>query len=304
MRTQSALLILMITCLLGCSSSKQGAEQNYEQYCHIERYPSSIDRIEPIARFSEVERHFDKRSRRVIRSLRLDKNIDRLLTLKSADDPISFEIERQKIHSKVQMASLVLSGLAASFDCEEERAEAVAGMMIKKENQLLRKVTISSIVIGGIVAITAGTLFISGYELAAELIGISGGLAEAGLGTFVLLSRHEVKFMHQENLLHPLYYKTNEAAYFPPFVWNYINQSSQENDIKLIDQLNETWLEYAPSDEEKKTEWEATLFGRGGSYNATLLELRADMLDQAESVFTQLKQELGFFLRELDELER
>jgi len=203
----------------------------------------------------------------------------------------------QKIHSRVNQASLEIAAVASEMDCEEERADQIASYLKEQEDEAETRLTVGALVVGALGAIVSGVLLANGNESnAPDFVGIGAGLAEVTLGVMILTNKKTVLFYHPRNALKDIWTAPETSSIFPPAVWFYLNYKNPESPEKpLREQLVEQWLSFgqvADAHNKNKEKLYALLFGEGGRYTAEQLANRANMHDQVESQVNLMQQAL------------
>jgi hypothetical protein len=129
----------------------------------------------------------------------------------------------------------------------------------------------------------------------------------AGVGTAVLgiaaLTHEErsIRFAHSRNRLVPLISGIDPDHLYPPFVFQMLTLPDASDGKSPRDELLEAWqrdLERnLPATEQSAAR--DRLLGDGGSYDETLLTLRADMFEALESKIQGLARDLELLNRSL-----
>jgi uncharacterized membrane protein YeaQ/YmgE (transglycosylase-associated protein family) len=213
----------------------------------------------------------------------------------------------QKINQRLNISSLEISAVASEMDCEEERADQIATYLKGKEDDAESKLTVGTIVVGAVGAITAGILLANGDAGSTpEFIGIGAGLTEATLGVMILLNKRKIEFYHSRNALKDIWFAPETSTIFPQSVWYYLTYEKPDGSIKSIQkQLVDKWLGFgqiADTKEKNKEKVYSLFFGEGGKYKADQLANRANMHDQIEAQINLMKQDLKLLALELENL--
>lgn len=205
---------------------------------------------------------------------------------------------KHTLDHKINNASLIISAVSAELDCEEERIKQIANFIIEKQENLESKLTIAAIVVGA-----SGAILTSGViknDKAGNAVGISAGVAEAGLGFAMLFNKKKIIYKHQRNVLKDIWHGPDVSKFFPPFIWYYLNYSIDSTASPREEIINK-WDQFGHID--KDSEKMTTLFfGSGGKYTADQLNDRAAMYDQLESRINLLKQKLMLLSYEIDNI--
>lgn len=203
----------------------------------------------------------------------------------------------QKIHQKINIASLEISSVASELDCEEERADQVAQFLKGKEDNTEKNLVIGSIIVGAAGTIAAEVLSNSDTKQSTvSSVAIGASLAEASLGVLMLTNTKKTDFFHPRNALSDIWNVPKVSSYYPASIWYYLNTEDKEKQRKsFVKLLVDEWLNYeqiAESKDKDKDKIYDLYFGKGGLYTSEQLKNRADMMDQVEAFITLMKQDL------------
>nr|WP_121272173.1 hypothetical protein [Pedobacter schmidteae] len=255
-----------------------------------------------------LTRYFDHNTLNIANAIGILNLIDKYIELRSDKDSTSLisrlsvlEV-RQKIDHKINTASIEISAISSEMDCEEERISQVANYLSSRQDERESKLTKGAIVVGALGAILTGGLIKN--DAASNSVGITTGVAEAGLGVAMLFNKESVEFHHERNALKDVWFNTSTSNIFPPLIWYYLNYKNPEigQNKSLRDQMVEKWINLGQIDLDPKKSSLELFFGRGGEYATDQLENRADMYDQLESNITLMKQDLKALSLEIDKI--
>ncbi|WP_160070124.1 hypothetical protein [Sphingobacterium bovisgrunnientis] len=137
-------------------------------------------------------------------------------------------------------------------------------------------------------------------EKASNAVGISTGIAEAGLGLTMLFNKRKIEFLHDRNILRDIWEGPTVSSLIPSFIWYYLNHEDQSNH-SLRKEIIDKWSQFGQIDKNSAPN-SLLYFGNGGEYSADELDNRADMYDQLESQIHLLKQKLMTLAIEIDEI--
>lgn len=214
----------------------------------------------------------------------------------------------QTINRKIDFASLEISAVSSEIDCEEERAAQIAAYMEGKENKRESHLTVGSIVVGALGAITTGVLLSDHSEdNAADIVGISAGLMEATLGLLILKNKMQIEFYHPRNSLRDIWEGKEVSNLFPMSIWYYLNYYDPNKPDKnsLRYQIIESWMNFKQikgSVSKKEKAAREIYFSNGGKYDVEQLKNRAHMYDQLEAVVKLMKQDLKNLMYEIEKI--
>ncbi len=213
----------------------------------------------------------------------------------------------QKIHERINFASLEISAVASEIDCEEERVDQLASYLKDLEDKTESRLTVTAIVIGAAGAVSAGVLLLSANTgNAPDILGLSTGVAEATLGLLALTNKHSVKLYHTRNFLKDMWEGKAISDLFPSSVWYYLNYADPKTSkTSLRDQVLDRWTNFRQTDARRENKGNRTTdiyFGDGGRYTSEQLKNRANMYDQLESVIKLMKQDLKGLAVEIEKV--
>ncbi len=252
---------------------------------------------------------FSEESLRIMRAIQVEDEIEAFV-LGVQDSAVNIEqqlnllMQMESIQWKLQQASLEVSATAAEIDCEEERAEQIAGYLLNSQSSRETRLTVAAISIGAVGALSAVAFLSAGNELAAEWIGITTALSEVVLAGFIFFQKTNVMFYHQRNHLAEMWNGNKTSSLFPPSVWYYLNGGSSisREGLTLREELVARWKRFNRFDKETNQQEIALYFGDGGKYAAEQLSNRSNLLDQVESFVALMKQDLSVLMSELNAL--
>jgi hypothetical protein len=210
---------------------------------------------------------------------------------------------RQSLTDRLLLTLFEVSSITAELVCERDRADQVADRMDEVDASLVKRLTLASIVIGGVAAIVSGGIGLAGgASTASDAVGVTGGLFAAVFGGTALFATSKQDFRHERNLLKELWEDPKESSVFSPAVWRFLQKRHQDRAISAREEVIRAWRqqgrlgEPGSAGEQQRT---ALIFGSGGIYTSTDLRARASMLETLEAHIQLLSEELELFLREL-----
>jgi hypothetical protein len=219
---------------------------------------------------------------------------------------LDYLVTRQRLMERLTLISLEITSVSAELDCEEERADQIAGLLQQRESNLEQRLTVAAISIGAVAAIASGIIAIRNENSnAAEFIAIGAGITEAVLGVKVLTSAKRVRFYHPRNHLREIWEDSRpESGLFPFSVWRYVNQPvhSEAGSSTVRKQIVERWQSIGMLGEpgsREYTQFLSLLLGPGGIYTADQLRIRADMLDQLEAEINLMNGEIRMLMNKI-----
>jgi hypothetical protein len=224
------------------------------------------------------------------------------LTLSHRQESVEMLIRRQRLTDLVLLTLFEVASSTAELVCERDRADQVAARIDEIDSARIKRLTIASIVIGGIAGIiTGGIGLAAGASTAGDAAEVAGGVLASWFGVSALFTHSEVEFRHDRNVLKELWDDTTEPQMFSPIIWRFLHRAHGETETPREQILN-AWLqggrlgEQGSDDERQRHD---LFFGPGGRYTATGLRARAAMLETLEASIRLIHEELEILLREM-----
>ena len=207
---------------------------------------------------------------------------------------------RERLSTRILLASLDVNSAAAEVDCESERAQALADRLEKGRQQWVTRLTVFSLVVAGLGAIFSGALSLEAQGVAADAVTIGSGAAEIALGSAALFgeARHELR--HERNILREVWEGPEQSRLLPVLVWRFLTHPSGDDRThrSLRESLIARWRDDGrlgkPGSEEERHRI-ALFFGNGGTY--TMDELR-----DLEAMLALLEADINLMSHDLEEL--
>jgi len=207
---------------------------------------------------------------------------------------------RMRVLERIELARLSVAAASAELSCESERSDQTADYLNQKSAGTVQGLTVASIGVAAATAI-AGVLLATNNATneSQDVVAIGGGLATGGLGLGSLWVHPEINYAHPRNLLADVWNGPPSSMLYSPFVWAYLTRpefsNSQEQSIreKIIDR----WRRYQRIDKMPKER--ELMFSSGGIYDAALLRMRSQMLDEVEAEVVLVNQDLEVLMTEL-----
>ncbi|MCC5816159.1 MAG: hypothetical protein JJT78_15515 [Leptospira sp.] len=206
-----------------------------------------------------------------------------------------------------------MSSIIAQIDCEEERAEQVAGYLDNLNRSEESRFTVYAILAGAGFAVLTGSLYLYDPSMnSVEGLVVLGGLLEGYYGYRILTVENRESFHHPINPIQEVYSPENGSRFFPYFLWILLNDSNYSlgNSDTIQSKLSRRWdqfeikeiqnLEIEDDGIERKA-WDI-MMSDGGIYTAKKLKLRASMLDQIEASVSLVKYNLALLYKEIMEI--
>lgn len=305
----ASLALLSLSCVLGPEPrfARHVAEGTY---CAAK---AALD-LPPTRRVAEetsvpahaaITRGYTARSLEIARAIGALEQVERLADAISKN-PLDPEIAdlRGQVNDTIFLATLDLASTVAHLACEEGRADQIATDLRGAEQTQTRRLTAYSLVLSAAAAVAAGVLAIADKDpVPGAAVGIGGGVAGGGFGFATLAVHRTTIFRHTGNILGEVW-RGNAHTSFPDVVWAYLTrpQFSRTGDRTMRDYLVGIWKESGllgddsahPSEERI-----ALYFGEGGTYDASGLEDRANMLSDVREVVSLMNHGLQHLAMEV-----
>ena len=212
-------------------------------------------------------------------------------------------ISRQRLTDQVLLTLFEVASSTAELTCERDRADQVADRIDEIDNASVKRLTIASIVLGGIAGIISGGVGLAaGVSTAGDAADVAGGLLASWFGVSALFTHSEVEFRHDRNALQELWEDPPVPRIYSPIVWRYLHRARETGSKTLRDEVLNAWQQggrLGENGSKEETQRKELFFGAGGRYGASELRARASMLESLEASIRLMHEELGVLLREI-----
>lgn len=212
---------------------------------------------------------------------------------------------RRKLVTRLQLATLEVSGLVGEIECEVQRADQVQDRLKDIQTTRTTSQTILGVIFGGLANIVSGGIgMAAGAGDAGNIVSVTGGALEVLFGTSANFTKVRQEFSHPRNHLAAVWDGLPQSEFFSQRAWRFLTEPGIR-DLKghsLRDVMLQTWQEEGRLGEPgsvREKERIALLFGSGGIYDSEQLHVREAMLQQLESSIQLMHQELETLLREV-----
>jgi len=218
---------------------------------------------------------------------------------------VDVEQVRRKLITRLQLATLEVSGLVAEIECEVQRADEVQDRLKDIQTTRVAFRTTLGVIFGGLANVLSGGIgMATGAGDAGNIASVSGGALEILFGTSANFTKVRQDFSHPHNHLAPVWGNSPPFEFFSPRVWRFLTEpgSRELGGHSLRDVMLQTWQEEGKLGESgslREKERKELLFGVGGIYDSEQLHVRETMLHQLESSIQLMHQELETLLREV-----
>ncbi len=212
---------------------------------------------------------------------------------------------RRKLVTRLQLATLEVSGLVAEIECEVQRADQVQDHL--KDIQLTRVTsqTILGVIFGGLANIISGGIGLATRAGdAGNIVSVTGGALEVLFGASANFTKVRQEFSHPRNHLAEVWEGSLHSELISKKAWRFLSEPSLRDleGHSLRDVMLQTWQEKEKLGEpgsSREKERKTLLFGSGGVYDSDQLHVREAMLQQLEASIQLMHQELETLLREV-----
>jgi hypothetical protein len=210
-------------------------------------------------------------------------------------------LTRQDLGMRLISLESQLDAVIFEAECTGELIEAMAFELEDRSDLRELRLALSSLVMGALSATAAGIWDLkAGGSNGPAVLGLSGGLASAGLGGAAFVKRPQaMDYKHERNLLQAVVRGSDDDELFPRFVYRLLTLPAAGGGPSPRDKLLVRWRGMIERVVEpgQRAAAEALLYGRGGSYSQDLVTLRERLYDALES-------ELNAQARDLELLDR
>lgn len=245
-------------------------------------------------------------ARRAAQAAGLEPLLARILRARAANsEATSLDLLAMENELTLRVVAFHSQLLAAAFEagCTADMIQKVLPDFTHKEQSRQLTITVASLVVGAVGSIVAGAWAIDDMSSRGPaVIGVGAGVGTAVLGIAALTHQERsIQFAHSRNRLVPLVTGVDPDHLYPPFVFQMLTLPDASDGKSPRDEMLEAWqrdLERnLPASEQAAAR--DRLLGDGGSYDETLLTLRADMFEGLESKIQGLARDLELLNRSL-----
>lgn len=218
---------------------------------------------------------------------------------------VDIERVRRKVVTRLQLATLEVSGLVAEIECEVQRADQVQDRLKDIQTTRITSQTILAVIFGGLANILSGGIGMATRAGdAGNIVSVTGGALEVLFGTSANFTKVRQEFSHPHNHLAAVWFGSLQSKFFSERAWRFLTDPGIRDlqGKSLRDVMLQTWQEEGRLGEPgslREKEREELLFGSGGVYDSEQLHVREAMLQQLESSIQLMHQELATLLREI-----
>jgi len=209
---------------------------------------------------------------------------------------------RQKMTERYMLFETELNAIAAELDCNGERIDKLAGYIDELNAKTQTRLTVASILLGAVTAVTATTVKNDGLN---NGLSIAGGVGTAVLGFMTLNPKgKKVKMQLQRNMLESIWYQNNKAQIYPSSVWGILSEKKFSNaeNSSLIETMRQRWLQYG-LDDEPDSPLQQLYFKNGGTFAAEELHDLANMHNELQATIRSIQQDMRSLILAIHTLE-
>jgi hypothetical protein len=244
------------------------------------------------------------KARRAALAAGLEPLLSRLLVARAAA-PSGGSIEVLTLEEELTLRLVAfhaqLSAAAFEAGCTADMIQKLLPEFAHREQTRQLTITVASLVVGAIASVAAGTWSLTdNSSRGPAVLGIAGGAATTGLGVAALTHKdRSIRFEHSRNRLAPLWRGTDPDHLYPSFVFHMLTYPDASDGRSPRDDLLAAWrlqLEQSTPAAEQGAARER-LLSEGGTYDESLLTLRAEMFESLESAIQGLARDLELLNR-------
>ncbi|WP_293907268.1 MULTISPECIES: hypothetical protein [unclassified Sphingobacterium] len=209
---------------------------------------------------------------------------------------------KQKMTEKYLLFETELNAIAAELDCNGERIDKLAGYMDELNAKTQTRLTVASILLGAVTAVTATTVKSDGLN---NGLSIAGGVGTAVLGFMTLNPKGKtVKMQLQRNMLESIWYQNNNALIYPNSVWGILSEKkfSNSENYSLIETTRQRWLQYG-LDDQQDSPLQQLYFRDGGTFAAGELHDLANMHNELQATIRAIQQDMRSLIQVINTLD-
>ncbi|MGE3977294.1 MAG: hypothetical protein AB7F94_06860, partial [Nitrospira sp.] len=195
---------------------------------------------------------------------------------------------RQTLSNRIALVASDVMATIAALDCEAARSDHLANAIAETHQDISDRALFAVLASDIFIGVIPGALMLSGLEVAAEANEVFGGVMAVGFGSVDTVLHIDQDFRHPQNFLRELWEGPSESQLFPPVVWKFLNDTSDQDPDRTVREVLLARWRTAGLGEEPELLPDATgrlplLFGEGGRYGQKALRMRAEMLQHLRS---------------------
>lgn len=200
---------------------------------------------------------------------------------------------RQTLSNRIALVASDVMATIAALDCEAARSDHLANAIAETHQDISDRALFAVLASDIFIGVIPGALMLSGLEVAAEANEVFGGVMAVGFGSVDTVLHIDQDFRHPQNFLRELWEGPSESQLFPPVVWKFLNDTSDQDPDRTVREVLLARWRTAGLGEEPELLPDATgrlplLFGEGGRYGQKALRIRAEMLQHLRSEVLRL----------------
>ena len=207
---------------------------------------------------------------------------------------------RQELSDQVLLGLSEASRVAAELECEQARAEDIAGRLDEIRNDIQQRRTVLAILADSISGVFAGTLLLLGSEALSGVVDLSGSVGALTFGVAALGGNQTYELKYSRNLLAAVWRADESAQQFPAAIWRYLNGRVREDRNRTRrEAIMAAWRARLGKPGSKIERRRVNLFfGEGGAYHIAELRYRSEMLGLLKAYIRLMTQDLNVLFRE------
>jgi len=311
---QNIVLILGTTTLLwGCSSSKKGLTTNAVMdidYCfpvsseidaHI--IPNTYNTDSLLKYDTQLTARYSRKEILLANATGIIPELKKALTF-AADITGASEqklmLMQFKLQQKIVLIHNAMDNTAAELYCEQERTRRISGVLINNNQKSTNKLTVASLIAGAATGLAPALIEKKGPQNAVLLTGgVITGLVSLAL---IKSSNKKITFKYQRNFLSDVWYGPEKPKALPQFIYLLLNTkefSIQDGKYSTRENIKRRWsLTEFGTDTDASTY--KLMFGDGGNFDTSDLNLRIALLNQLESTLKLLDTDISSALTKMN----
>jgi hypothetical protein len=161
--------------------------------------------------------------------------------------PLKMLLSRQRLTEQVLLALFEVASSTAELTCERDITDQIADRIDEIDNAQVKRLTIASIVFGGIAGIISGGVGLAaGAATAGTAADVGGGVLASWFGVSALYTHSETEFRHERNALEEIWSDPPQPKVFSPIVWRFLHQADVSKTSSPRDQVIAAWRSGRP----------------------------------------------------------
>jgi uncharacterized membrane protein YeaQ/YmgE (transglycosylase-associated protein family) len=239
---------------------------------------------------------FSQRSLRAARSFNFYHLLGKLVSANNNDERLKYSIQINQI---TDIHSLGMMDFSAVIHCEKMRLLEVSSHLEDWKGKRINRITVASIIVGGVAGIAASTINLNeGENTTEQATAIAGAVIGTYLGFKTLKVNKKIYFAHPRNMIREIWENTSVADNIPTNIHVFLTKPFLMNGKITTgkEQMKASWESKGLTSNPKTM---ALLLSEGGNYDNDALSTRIQFMDSFAEEMRIMQYDLKRLMQEL-----